>query len=234
MNGHVLKNRQSNNYSNNNMKKILYLATILAIVQVTAVSCDDEETYADQKERENKQINQFLKDNKIDVISMAEFLKDTITNNPETGPDTTLNEYVLFSDNGVYMQIVRRGEGRPIESGEQWNMNARYVERYISTNTVMSMNLYEQEPDIFYLKRTGGNYTASFSSGIMAQTYGNSVPNAWIMTFPYISPGFPQGLPSAKVRLIVPHNQGTQTAASSVYPTFYEITLSPQKYNGND
>jgi len=216
------------------MKKILYLATILAIVQVTAVSCDEEETYADQKERENKQINQYLKDNDIDVISMADFLKDTITNNPETGPDTTLNEYVLFSDNGVYMQIVRRGEGRQIEAGEQWNMNARYVERYISTNSIMTMNLYQDEPDKFYLKRTGGNYSASFSSGIMSQTYGNSVPNAWIMTFPYICPGFPQGLPAAKVRLIVPHNEGTQSAASSVYPTFYEITFSTQKFNGND
>ena len=54
------------------MKKILYLATILAIVQVTAVSCDDEETYADQKERENKQINQFLKDNKKDYQNNRE------------------------------------------------------------------------------------------------------------------------------------------------------------------
>lgn len=212
------------------MKKFLYLATLLALVQLTAVSCDDEETYADQKERENKQIDQYLKDNRIDVISMAEFLKDTITNNPETGPDTTRNEYVLFSDNGVYMQIIRRGEGRPIESGEQWNMNARYVEKYVSTSTLMTMNLYQHEPDVFYLKRTGGNYTASFTSGVMSQTYGNSVPNAWIMTFPYIRPGFPQGLPAAKVRLIVPHNQGTQTAASSVYPTFYEITISTQKW----
>lgn len=212
------------------MKKILYLAAMLAAVNMVLISCDDEETYADQKEREAKQINKFIADNKIDVISLEQFLKDTITNNPETGPDKSRNEYVLFADNGVYMQIVRRGDGRQIDAGEQWNLNARYVETYVGTGDTMTMNLFQQEPDIFYLKRTGGNYTASFTSGIMALTYGYSVPNSWIMVFPYITPGFPHGVPAAKVRLIAPHNQGTQNAASNVYPTFYEITISTQKW----
>ena len=97
----------------------------------------------------------------------------------------------------------------------------------------MTMNHFQHEPDKFYIKRTGGNYTASFLSGVMSNVYGNTVPSAWLMPFPYIKPGMLSS--ASKVRLIVPHNQGTQTAAASnVYPTFYEITFTPQKFNGND
>ena len=128
------------------------------------------------------------------------------------------------------MQIIRRGEGHQISDGETWYMNARYVERYLGTGDTLTMNMYEQEPDVFYVKRTGGTYSASFKSGIMQRAYGYSVPNSWIMTMPYIKPVLYNGN-SAKVRIIAPHNQGTQNAASSVYPTFYEITITKQKNN---
>jgi len=213
------------------MKKLIYILSGIIALSVAFVSCNDEETYADQKEREAKQIRKWISDHDIDVISMSDFLKDTITNNPETGPDSTRNEYVLFSDNGVYMQIVRRGEGRLIESDEMRDYNARYIERYVGTGDSMTANRYQSEPDVFYVKRNGGNYTASFKSGIMKSVYGNSVPNAWIMTMPFIKPGaLLNGRTAAKVRIIVPHNQGTQSAASSVYPTFYEITITARKW----
>ena len=212
------------------MKKLLYLSLLL-IASSVFVSCNDEETYADQKKREAERIKNWIAQKDIDVISLSDFLKDTITNNPETGPDKTRNEYVLFDDNGIYMQIVRRGDGRLMEAGEIWFMNARYVEQYIDAGDTLSMNLYQHVPDVFHVKRTGGNYTASFDSGIMSVKYGNSVPNAWIMLFSYIKPDLLNGESAAKVRLIVPHNQGTQFAASNVFPTFYEIIISKQKYN---
>lgn len=216
------------------MKKILFLAASLFVASFAFLSCDDEETYAEQKEREARQIKDWLADNHISVISMSEFLKDSVT-------DTTLNEYVLFEDNGVYMQIVNRGGARLIESGETWYISARYEEIYIPNGELMSINKYDDEPDIFYVERDGGNYTASFISGVMynqyANTYGNaSIPNAWLMPFPYIKPGMLDD--AAKVRLIVPHNQGTQRAATSVYPTFYEISISTKDSkvieDGND
>ena len=76
--------------------------TLLAVMAGTLLfsSCDDEETYAEQKERENRQIRSFIESHGIDVISMSEFLVDTITDNPETGPDRNRNEYVLFNDRG--------------------------------------------------------------------------------------------------------------------------------------
>ena len=216
------------------MKRILYLAVLFVVASASFISCDDEETYAEQKEREARQINNWISQHNIEVMSVSDFLKDTITNNPDTGPDKTRNQYVLFPDNGVYMQIVKRGTGSTIKPGETKNMNARFVEIYVSSGKTISMNLYQSEPDVFYVKRTGDNYSASFITGtgktpsIMASFYGYSVPNAWIMPFPYIKPGMLDG--AAKVRLIVPHNQGTQTAAANVYPTFYELTITSQKW----
>lgn len=203
------------------MKRILYLLVAFVVVSVMFMSCNDEETYAEQKEREAKNIKKWISNHDINVISMSEFLKDTIT-------DTVRNEYVLFSDNGVYMQIVNRGDSmsRVLLPGEMWTMNARFVEVYVSTGDTMTMNKFQQEPDAFYIKRTGDNYTASFTSGIMASVYGSSVPSSWIMVFPFIKPGALNGKSAAKVRLIVPHTSGTQAASASVYPTFYEITLT--------
>lgn len=211
------------------MKKLTYILLGLVAVSSLLFSCkEDEETYADQKEREAKQVRAWLDTHDVDVITLKEFLQDTITNNPETGPDKTRNEYVLFEDNGVYMQIVRRGEGRLLGPDEIWYMNARYVETYVGTGDTMTMNLYQQDPDVFYVKRTGDNYTASFSSGIMSLRYGYSVPSAWLMAMPFIKPVLLNGQ-SAKIRLIAPHNQGTQAAASSVYPAFYEIVITKQQ-----
>lgn len=214
------------------MKKLLFLAISLLVASAGFISCDDDDTYAEQKEREAKRIRKWIENHNIDVISISDFLKDTITNNPDTGPDSTRNEYVLFADNGVYMQIVNRGGGQVMGTDAIWYMNAEFVEVYVGTGDTMTMNHFQHEPDKFYIKRTGGNYTASFLSGVMSNVYGNTVPSAWLMPFPYIKPGMLSS--ASKVRLIVPHNQGTQTAASNVYPTFYEITFTPQKFNGND
>ena len=211
------------------MKKLIFAVLGLVAFSSVLTSCkEDEETYAEQKERETKQVRAWLDSHNVDVISIQEFLKDTITDNPITGPDTTRNEYVLFEDNGVYMQIIRRGEGRQISAGETWYLNARYVESYVGSGDTLTMNLFQQDPDIFYVKRTGDTYSGSFLSGIMTRAYGNSVPNSWLMTMPFIKPALYNGN-SAKVRIIAPHNQGTQTAAGSVYPAFYEITITKPK-----
>ena len=217
------------------MKKILYIAVAILASSVAFISCDDEETYADQKEREARQIRKWISDNDIDVISLSDFLKDTVTNNPETGPDFTRNEYVLFEDNGVYMQIIRRGTGKIMQSGDRWNLNARYVERYVSNGDTLSTNYFKRldgELDVMFVERTGDNYTARFLSGVMYKMYSSpAVPSAWIMVMPYIKPKLLNGASSAKVRLIVPHNQGTQTASANVYPTFYEIEITKQQNN---
>lgn len=209
------------------MRGFIFAVIGLLAFGSAVVSCDDDETYADQKEREAKQIRNWLADNDIDVISMSDFLKDTITSNPVTGPDSSRNEYVLFSDYGVYMQIIKRGKGESVPEGKSY-LNARYVEVYPATGDTMSMNLYQQAPDELYVSRSGAQYTASFLSGIMSRNYGNTVPNGWLMCMPYIKPGVLNSN-AAKVRLIIPHNQGTQKAGSDVYPAVYELQISIRK-----
>ena len=91
-------------------------------------SCDDEETYADRREKENQQIQNFLNtgvslaDGKsdtysikvpggINVISESDFSAKGYTT------DASRNEYVLFNSSGVYMQILRKGPGKPLAEG---------------------------------------------------------------------------------------------------------------------
>ena len=60
------------------MKKLLYIIGIFATLSTLLLSgCDDEDTYADMKEKEKSAISRFIKDNEycgpIKVISEEEF-----------------------------------------------------------------------------------------------------------------------------------------------------------------
>ncbi|MEE1089047.1 MAG: DUF4827 family protein, partial [Bacteroidaceae bacterium] len=95
------------------IKKYLFVCVALCTVATALWSCDEDETYADQKEKERKAIAGFLSRNltlldaqgdtllstgKIKVITEQQFLaQDSVTNLDE-------NEYVLFTNTGVYMQ----------------------------------------------------------------------------------------------------------------------------------
>lgn len=221
---------------------IVRMASILFLVTTALLSCNDGETYAEQKEKERKAINSFLSRDvaivnrdgdtlvnvgRINVISEEQFLsQDSVT-------DLSRNEYVLFGGTGVYMQIVRRGVGPKLESGQNKRIIARYLEFNILTDSVLTSNdvlYYSTTPDIMDVTNSYGTFTASFNTenggGAMYRTYGSTeVPSGWLVPFTYIHIGrqtSAEGI--AKVRLIVPHSQGQSTARSSVYPCFYEIT----------
>ena len=72
------------------MRKLGFLCLMLIGLMMVA-SCNDEETYADQKKRERSAINKYIADSAVTVISEDEFLKDTTT-------DVKKNEWVLFVD----------------------------------------------------------------------------------------------------------------------------------------
>ena len=183
-------------------------------------SCDDVETYAEMKEKEKAHIEDFISDQGITVITKAEFEKDTIT-------DVENNEFVLFEDKGVYMQIVRRGEGKMMEDGDRIVFMVRYLEQNIESGDTISANLYAS-PDYFTCKREGDSFTASFTQGYMLNIYGSSaVPSGWLVPLSYVTPGRPNDK-GAKVRLILPHSEATSIAAQYVYPTYYEINYIPE------
>lgn len=202
-----------------------FLIVLTAIFAVLWCSCDDVETYAEMKEKEKNHIYDFIDEQDITVIDFETFKANGYVT------DTVKNEFVLFKDKGIYMQIVRKGEGRMMEDGDRWGMVARYLECNIETGDTISGNLHEYYKDLidfFYVTRTGDSFSASFTRGCMYRLYGSpAVPSGWLVPLSYITPGRPNDK-AALVRLIVPHGEGTAMAAQYVYPTYYEITYIPE------
>ncbi len=192
-----------------------------AILMATA--CHDTETYADQKDRERTAISKFIAERGIRVITESEFKRDTLT-------DVSRNEFVLFENTGVYMQIVRKGCGEKVKPGETVNVLCRFDERNLLVDSLGLSNnniSYASLPDKFAVTNTLGTFTASFLSGVMMSAYGTtSVPAGWLIPLSYINVGrvTKEGEEIARVNIIVPHSQGTSYALSKVIPYYYEIT----------
>jgi len=208
------------------------------LLGLTLSSCREYETYEEMKEKEDNAIAEFIADGGVDgreikVISEEEFYAQDSTTNAE------LNEYVLFKQTGVYMQIVRKGEGRMHEKGENRNYLARYIEVSVADRDTMTVNLYDARPEQLTVRRTGDTFTGSFTYGRMLSTYSSVssssiysstssiFPEGWLVPFRYITPGRPNDK-AAKVRIIAPHDYGTNLAKQQIYATFYEITIMPE------
>ena len=206
------------------IKKIFFLLMTLAVV---VSSCNNYETYGDKKEKELNAISKFISDRKITVISEEQF------NNQGETTDLSKNEYVKFDKNGVYMQIVRKGCGSKMESGDKATLVARFSEFNIFADSVQLSNTtarYAYLPDIIYISRSSSVYNAQFNSGLMLNAYGGSVPAGWLVPMPYINIDHPtsEDEECAKIRAIVPHTQGHAYASSNVVPYFYEITYEKE------
>lgn len=222
------------------MKRNFFFLLLALVSGMFYTSCDDGESYADKREREDKQIKSFLKTGaqvkdsdsgdyllnipgNIRVISEEEFHRNDSTT------DVEKNEYVFFRRKGVYMQIVDKGGGEKIANGESLRVVARYTEFNIASDTIQSSNCitsYEMIPDIMTCSNTEGIFTASFLQGAMYKTYNSAaVPAGWLVPFTYINLGRLDSPTAtlAHVRLIVPASQGQASAAANVYPCFYEI-----------
>lgn len=208
------------------MKDCRFLSRLMAMTFILAAmwSCDDYETYGDKKNKERDAINNFISSNNIREITEDEFVLKGCTT------DTTNHEYVYLSKSGVWMQIIRKGEGNKIENQKRVNVLVRFQEYdFLNGNVLTNMNssyIYDK----MTVYRDGSTYTASFVSGVMASTYDASVPSGWLVPLDYITlarPTSDQAL--AEVRLIVPHSQGTSQAMSYVYPCFYQITYEKEK-----
>lgn len=207
------------------MKKILYIL-LCAVVAVTMTSCDDVETYAEQRDAERAAISKYLVDHKIKVIPEKDFLAN------DTTTDVSKNEYVLFESSGVYMQIVNRGCGEILKKGESADVLSRFKEYNVNGDSLQLTNMSLTTGylcDKYNVKNTSGSFTASFntSSSLMYLAYSSaSVPAGWLIPLSYIRLGRPaeEGDEIAKVRLIVPHDQGHQYASKGVYACYYELS----------
>ena len=203
------------------------LALLACAALFTLMSCDDTESYADQKKKERSAIRSYIAKENIKVITEKEFhAQDSTT-------DVSKNEYVLFETTGVYMQIIREGCGEKLKDGETATVICRFKEWNLLTDSLQLANNIENSslnfPDLMSVKNTSGTFKASFIQGssVMYSIYvSGSVAAGWLAPRSYIKIGRPAkpGEEIAKVKLIVPHTQGHQYASSGVYPCLYEIT----------
>jgi len=223
------------------MRRFVFPFLFLTAVLFLA-SCEDYETYGDKKAKERDAIDQFIAKNNINVIDENMFIAQGQTT------DTLANQYVKLDRTGVYMQIVRKGCGSQLENNKTVNLLCRFEERNILEDTLLVCNnrafyLYNsstgsymdasQFVDKMSVVRTGTTITATFIEGMMLSYHSSSasVPSGWLVPLNYVNVGRPQNENDeiAKVRLIVPHSQGTADASSSVFPCYYEITYQREK-----
>ena len=221
----------------NMMKKInirtAWLAMTLCCITCGGLtSCDNGETYADMKEKEKDAIDAFINDNNlcghINVISEETFIAHGYTT------DLDRNEFVVFDSDGIYMQIVRQGQGKSmVEMAEEDSKGevtkpivCKFFEYDIRNASTTNSNIYTNSvPDemLCTYNLRARSYTASFTSGYMASKYGSVVPKGWLKPLDYVKLTKVDGI-EAKVRIIVPHTSGTANASSYVLPFYYEIT----------
>ena len=208
------------------MKKLTYL--FLFVVSMMLFSaCRDQQTYADQKNREHAAINKFLADSAVNVISEEQFEAQNYTT------DVSKNQFVLFQSNGLYLQIVRKGTGKAIKDGEHVRILCRFTERNLLTDSVQVSNviypLYSRFVETMDISNKSGTMTGSFDkkSSLMYTFYGTTtVPTGWLAPLRFLNIGRWDSADSeiAKVRIIVPHDIGQSNAVTAVYPCLYDIT----------
>lgn len=222
---------------------------LIALAGITLLgSCQDDETYAEQKEKERKAINAFLERSPmlllnsegdtlffskkpIKVISEEQFVAQDTTTNVEE------NEFVLFSGSGIYMQVVRKGVGQKLGEGESKRLSCRYYEYNIVGDSLQTTNkslFWSTTPEILDVSNNYGTITASFNTslnggGAMYRRYSSiTVPSGWLLPLSYVRIGRQEkkGEGIALVRLILPHTEGHSEATTAVYPCFYEISYT--------
>lgn len=222
------------------MKKLFFLvltALTVSISMISVTSCNDYETYAEQKDKEKKAIKKFLDENdfvgKINVISEAQFYaQDTMT-------DCSKNEFVLFNEDGIYMQLISKGEGKSMielakempDSTVNKVLLCRFLAYDIENADTTLLNLYTPtivDKMLCNYKHRSHTYSASFTEGFMfsslkGSTTGPIVPDGWLKPMDYIKLSRDAGK-IAKVRLIVPHASGTPNSVQYVLPYYYEIS----------
>lgn len=208
------------------MKKLIFLFLSVIAAGSLFQACDNSKTYAEMLEDEKNAVNKFIKDSAINVISLEEFERDTIT-------DLSRNEYVAFS-NGVYMQIVDRGnEDDPEDTFANNVICARYLEKNIASNELTCFNVvlpeyinasdYYRSPLTFrYVNENSSAYGIVLSTPLdydylwTANSYGTAIPGGWLLALPYLRD-------NAHVRLIIPSKMGHSISQQNVIPYYYDI-----------
>ena len=169
------------------MKKLAYLLLFMVSIAVFA-ACNDDMTYADQVDRERSAISAYIAESGVNVISEDEFRSHNYTT------DVSKNEFVLFESSGLYMQIVRKGTGKPIADGENARVLCRYTEHNLLTDSIQISNTispyYYRWVETMSVTNHSGTFSGSFdsSSSLMYAFYSTTtIPSGWLAALPYLN-----------------------------------------------
>ena len=217
------------------MKKLLFLFLSLLTAGGLFQACDNSKTYAEMLEDEKNAVERFIKDSAIHVISVEEFERNDTMTKVKGKDGATYDEFVFFSSEGIYMQIIDRGDydadnKNAYKFEDRDIICTKYKEINVDTRELASFNIPTEEymdagqlyanPAVFvYVKKE------TYSAGtfiemdyVWASYYGSTaVPQGWLLSLPYLRD-------NAHVRLIVPSKMGHQSAQQYVTPYFYDIT----------
>lgn len=205
------------------MKKTIkcLLLAIMAVVMFN--SCSSTTTYAEQREAELEAISNYITKNNIQVISETDFYAQDSTT------DVSKNQYVLLQKSGVYMQIVNKGSGSKLKSGEAADVLCRFTEYNINGDSIsFRNNISGRIPDKMNVVNNSGTFAANFEYSWLNSQYGlnGSVPSGWLVPLRFINLGriVSETDKIAEVNIIVPHDQGHTIASSSVIAYAYHLT----------
>ena len=154
-------------------------------------SCDNGKTYAEMKEDEADAIHAWILSHNYQIISERDFYnQDTVTNE---------NQFVLFEESGVYMNIMCKGpngeNGEVLKEGSH-EILSRFVEVAVQSRDELEFSVgdtllwnmgntgnstLELFPEEYKLTISSSSYSAAFQTSreySMASIYGTtSVPS---------------------------------------------------------
>lgn len=195
------------------MRKFFLSILLLLVTCVLFEACKDNESYADQLEKEKKAIKAFIKDSSITVINQEQFFKqDSMTLKEK--------EYVQLAS-GVYMHIVDKGSKNPADTVKNNDFVLVRFEEYIIKKDSFYLTCSNTSTpylvDKFRYTNINGQQAGILTSGALYNVYtSTSIPAGWLVALNYIRDG-------GHVKLIVPSKMGHETAVQYVYPYFYDI-----------
>ena len=192
------------------MKQKLILIMLLCGFLVIGTSCKDDKTYAELLQDEQDSIDKYLKGYRVaDIPANLDDLETT--NGDRESADAP---YYRLED-GVYMQIISKGNGTPIQKGDKvyFRFLRQNLNTLASTGSADAVgNFYYENIDDYYF-----NYNTVTTSSSTTYGLGIEYPLQYVGN-------------KAVVKVIVPSKMGFTESISSVIPYLYliEYSLSEQ------
>ena len=204
------------------LSKILNIFIILSLM-LSFVSCKKTQTYAEMLEQEEESIQKFLESGGRYTAAIPSDISQIAASGNRDEISSSVPFYEL--PNGVYMQVIDKGNGRKIKEGE------RVIFRFLRIN----LNTWAAYPYTIKMFDVNKGGTGNFYYTNVDDFYFDYSPNYSISLSPYYTYGLgieyplPHLSDRAKVYCVIPSKVGFAESVSSVVPYLYYIEYSLSK-----